>query len=92
MIAKAKKPVRRSPKYKAIDEALQQLAESRPRTQEEVFQSLEGRRVGLPLAEPFMAAQGWMAGFRKDPEAARAWLSKRWAELNLTPLPRGPKK
>jgi hypothetical protein len=89
---KAKKPVRRSPKYKAIDEALRQAAESRPRTQEEIFESLDGRKVALPLAEPFMAARGWMLGFRKDPAAARAWLSKRWAQLNLGPLPRGPKK
>ena len=51
--------------------------------QEEVFQSLEGRHVVTPLAEPFMAARGWMAGFHQQPAAARAWLSKRWAELNL---------
>jgi hypothetical protein len=89
---KAKKPVRRNQKYIVIDKALQELAESRPRTQEEVFQSLEGRHVVLPPAEPFMAARGWMAGFRQHPEAARAWLSKRWAELNLATLPRGPKK
>ena len=89
---KAKKPVRRSQKYRVIDKALQEIAESRPRTQEEVFQALEGRSVGFPPAQPFMAARGWMAGFRQHPTAARAWLSKRWAELNLEPLPRGPKK
>ncbi len=88
----AKNPVRRNQKYRVIDKALQELAESRPRTQEEVFQALEGRHVVHPPAEPFMAARGWMAGFRKSPAAARAWLSKRWAELDLDPLPRGPKK
>lgn len=89
---KVKKPVRRNQKYRVIDEALRELAESRPRSQKEVFQSLDGRHVVLPLAEPFMAARGWMAGFRQHPVAARAWLSKRWAELNLAALPRGPKK
>ncbi len=88
---KTKKPVRRNQKYKVIDEALQEIAESRPSTQEEVFQSLDGRHVVIPPAEPFMAARGWIAGFRRDVAAARAWLSKRWAELNLPPLPRGPK-
>jgi hypothetical protein len=86
-----KKPVRRNQRYKVIDEALQEIAESRPSTQEEVFQSIEGRHVVIPLAEPFMAAHGWIPGFRRDKAAARAWLSKRWAELNLSPLPRGPK-
>jgi hypothetical protein len=89
---KAKKPVRRNQKYRVIDEVLKKLAESRPRTQEEVFQSLEARHVVVPPAEPFMGARGWMAGFRQDPGSARAWLSKRWAELNLATLPRGPKK
>jgi hypothetical protein len=89
---KAKKPVRRNQKYRVIDKALQEIAESRPRTQEEVFQSLEGRHIVIPPAEPFLAAQGWIAGFRRNPAAARAWLSKRWAESNLESLPRGPKK
>lgn len=86
-----RKPVRRNQKYRLIDGALQGIAESRPRTQEEVFQALEGRHVVIPPAEPFMAGRGWIAGFRRDPAAARAWLSKRWAELSLSPLPRGPK-
>jgi len=89
---KAKKPVRRNQKYRMIDVALQKIAESRPSTQEEVFQSLEERHVVTPPAEPFMTARGWMPGFRRDAPAARAWLSKRWAELNLPSLPRGPKK
>ena len=43
-------------------------------------------------AEPFETARGWMAGFRRDEAAARAWLSKRWrVTLDLPPLPRGPK-
>jgi hypothetical protein len=85
------KPTRRNPSYKQIDAALRGVSESRPRTQEEVFQSLDGRHVPLPPAEPFHSARGWMAGFRRDRSVARAWLSKRWSELNLSPLPRGPK-
>jgi hypothetical protein len=88
---KATTPVRRNQKYKVIDEALRKIAESLPRTQEEVFQSLEWRHVVIPPAEPFMTARGWIAGFRRDAAAARAWLSKRWGELSLSPLPRGPK-
>jgi len=90
-IRKGKNPVRRSQRYREIDEALQKIAESRPRRQEEVFKALEGRVV-FPPAEPFMAARGWIAGFRRNPAAARAWLSKRWAALNLFSFPRGPKK
>jgi hypothetical protein len=71
---KAKKPVRRNQKYKVIDHALQEIAESRPSTQEAVFQALDGRHVVIPPAEPFMAARGWIAGFRRDAAAARAWL------------------
>jgi hypothetical protein len=74
-----------------IDVALQEIAESRPSRQDEVFQSLDGRHVVIPPAEPFLTARGWTAGFRQDKAAARAWLSKRWAELELSPLPRGPK-
>jgi len=82
---------RRSPRYKAICKTLVEIAESRPSTQEEVFKMLDGRHVVTPHAEPFMAARGWIAGFRQHPAAARAWLSKRWAELNLPRLPPGPK-
>jgi hypothetical protein len=70
------RPVRRHPRYTKIDEALQEIAESHPRTQEEVFRALEGR-AGFPPAEPFETARGWIAGFRRDKPAARAWLSKR---------------
>jgi hypothetical protein len=83
--------MRRNPRYKQIDAALKEISESRPRTQEEVFRSLDGRRVPPPPAEPFHSARAWMAGFGRDCSAARAWLSKRWSELNLMPLPRGPK-
>jgi hypothetical protein len=86
-----KTATRRNKKYIVIDDALQAISEARPTTQEEIFQSLEGRHVVIPPAEPFTAARGWIAGFRRDAAAARAWLSKRWAELNLPPLPRGPK-
>jgi hypothetical protein len=89
---RGKDPTRRNPRYKQIDAALKEISESRPRTQEEVFQSLDNRHVPLPPAEPFHSARGWMAGFRRDRSAARSWLSKRWSELNLTPLPRGPKR
>jgi len=89
---KAKKPVRRNQKYEKIAKALQEIAESRPSTQEEIFQSLDGRKVVIPPAEPFATARGWIAGFRRDEGAARSWLSKRWGELDLPPLPRGPKR
>ena len=88
---KTARPVRRNQRYKVIDEALRKIAQSSPRTQEEVFQSLEDRHVVIPPAEPFMTARGWIAGFRRDALGARAWLSKRWGELSLSSLPRGPK-
>jgi len=82
---------RRNAKYNQIDAALKEISQSRPRTQEEVFQSLDGRHVPLPLAEPFASARGWMAGFNRDRSAARSWLSKIWSDLRLPPLPKGPK-
>jgi hypothetical protein len=88
---RAPRVARRSSRYRAIDKALQEIAQSRPRTQEEVFQALDGRHVVIPPAQPFVDARGWIVGFHRDAGAARAWLSKRWAELNLSPLPRGPK-
>jgi hypothetical protein len=86
-----KQPTRRHPRYKQIDAALIEISQSRPRTQEEVFQSLDNRRVPVPPAEPFLSGRGWMAGFGRDRAAARAWLSKRWSELNLLPFQKGPK-
>jgi len=85
------RPTTRNQKYKVIDEALQAIAESRPSSQEEVIQALEGR-VAIPFADPFLAARGWLAGFHLNEANARAWLSKRWAGLNLPTLPRGPKR
>ena len=41
----------------------------------------------VPPAEPFVSRARMDRGFRRDKAAARAWLSKRWAELSL-PLPR----
>jgi hypothetical protein len=83
-------PVRSSPIYTAIYKALRQIAESRPRTQEQVFQALEARHVALPTAKPF-ANHGWLRGFQMDEGRARSWLSKTWAKLKLPALPRGPK-
>jgi hypothetical protein len=85
------KLVRRNQKYTTIDQALQEIAKSCPRTHEEVFNMLEGRKINLPPAQPFEGARGWVIGFQRNKPAARAWLSKRWAELNLAPFPRGPK-
>jgi hypothetical protein len=89
---KANKPAKRNQRYRAIDKALQMIAESRPSTQEEVFRVLDGRGVAIPPAEPFASARGWMSGFGRDEAAARAWLSKRWHKLTLASLTRGPKK
>jgi hypothetical protein len=85
-----KKPVRPNKHYRAIDRALREIAESRPETQEEIFQALEGR-VPIPRTEPFVTARGWITGFHRDEATARSWLSKRWRGLDLPPLPRGPK-
>jgi hypothetical protein len=77
--------------YEQIDRAIRKIADSRPQTQEEVFQSLDDRDVPIPLAKPFLSAHGWIAGFRKNPADARSWLSKRWKKLGLPRFPRGPK-
>jgi hypothetical protein len=81
---------RRNPKYASIDDNLRKIAQSHPSSHKAVFQLLEGR-ARIPNAEPFRSAQGWCAGFAKNPVAARAWLSKQWARLKLPPFPRGPK-
>jgi len=83
---------RRSAKYAFIDNALEAIAESRPITQEEVFQALQSRTKTIPWAEPFISAGGWLPGFQKDPASARSWLSKRWKALELPRFPRGPKR
>jgi hypothetical protein len=90
--APKRKPAKQNQRYKTIDGALRQIAEARPATQGEVFKMLGERHGGIPNAEPFLTARGWMAGFEGDEAAARAWLSKRWAGLNLPTFPRGPKK
>jgi hypothetical protein len=86
------KRTKRSVRYKTIDQALEVIAEARPKTHKEVFRTLDERCVALPHAAPFDAAHGWLAGFRKDPPRAHAWLSKTWSRLNLFAFPRGPKK
>jgi hypothetical protein len=83
-------PVQQSEKYAAIDKALKSVAESLPKTQEEVFKALDGR-VAHAEAEPFKTARGWHAGFKKDSPRARSWLSKSWSRLGLPPFSRGPK-
>ncbi|HEX3818806.1 MAG TPA: hypothetical protein VHW45_00655 [Candidatus Sulfotelmatobacter sp.] len=87
----ARRLVKRSAKYGAIDLALEKFAEALPQSHEEVFRHLEERGKRHPSAEPFGTARGWMAGFKKDPARARVWLSKRWALLRLPPFAAGPK-
>jgi hypothetical protein len=87
---KVRRPPKRSPKYQEIDKVLGHIAASRPKNHEEVFRGLD-ERAHVPSAEPFESARGWYAGFQKDPEAARAWLSKRWGLLGLSHFTRGPK-
>jgi hypothetical protein len=87
----SRRPVRRNPKYESIDSALREIAAIRPKDQKEVFQNLDGR-AKVPNAEPFNSAKGWLAGFKRDEDTARAWLSKAWSRLSLPPFVRGPKK
>jgi len=83
---------RRSPRYERIDEALREIAASRPKSHAQVFQSLHDRNVPYCARQPFKSAGGWLKGFRRDQHKASAWLSHVWGRLNLTPFPRGPKK
>jgi hypothetical protein len=95
MASEIKKPIRTrqaSPKYRKIDVVLKQIAGAQPADHREVFAQLKSRKVPTPDAEPFRSAHGWKEGFDKNPFAARAWLSKRWAGLHLSPFARGPKK
>jgi hypothetical protein len=77
--------------YSKIDECLKEIEKSKPRSHAEVFAALDGR-VPVPDCEPFRSAKGWRHGYRAQPDRARAWLSRRWARLNLPPFRPGPKK
>jgi hypothetical protein len=77
--------------YAAIDGQLRAIAASRPESHCHVFEALDGR-IAFPSAEPFLAAKGWLRGYRRDPARARSWLSQRWCRLGLPPFPRGRKK
>jgi len=81
---------RRNSKYEKIDVVLQTIAESRPMSHEDVFRALDGR-APVPDAYPFGDTRSWLAGFKRDPVRARAWLSKSWSRLRLPAFPRGPK-
>lgn len=84
-----RKPIRRATNMR-IDKELRRAAEMHPSNHEQVFHALEGR-APIPPAKPFNLARGWLAGFHRDPPAARAWLSKAWSHLGLPPFPHGPK-
>jgi len=79
-------------KYKQIDSVLKKIADARPKDHHEVFQSLDSRNIRVADSEPFRSAGSWLAGVKKDPPTARAWLSKRWSTLRLPAFSRGPKK
>jgi hypothetical protein len=89
-VAPTRKPSKRSKGYEAIDNKLKEIAKSVPKDHEEVFKALDGR-VNSPNCKPFSIAGGWMAGFKKNPHAARSWLSKAWSKLGLPAFQRGPK-
>jgi hypothetical protein len=91
VIRERREPTRRSPRYEAIDKELIAIAAARPKRHEEVFRSLDARRIKIPDAKPFKSAGGWIPGFEHDPARAHSWLSQAWSRLNLTPFPRGPK-
>jgi hypothetical protein len=86
------KPIRRNAKYQEIDRALREIAAARPKNHEEVFRSLDGRKVFMPNRKPFKVAGGWLKGFQQNQPAARTWLSQAWARLKLPPFAPGPKK
>ena len=89
---KTRETKRRNLKYARIDSTLKAIAGAQPIDHEEVFKTLDSRRVKFADAEPFRSAGGWIAGFEKNPAVAHSWLSKRWAALGLPPFSRGPKK
>jgi hypothetical protein len=83
---------KRNAKYEAIDSALHEISEARPKNHEEVFRFLDERNVPLPRRKLFKAAGGWLRGFQQNPPGASAWLSQAWGRLGLPPFARGPKK
>jgi hypothetical protein len=88
---------RRNAKYEAIYKALREISEAAPKNHEEVFRSLDGRKVDgrklvPPSRKPFKGAGGWLKGFQQNQPAARTWLSQAWARLDLPPFAPGPKK
>jgi len=87
-----KKASRRNRKYEAIDSALREIAEARPKDHEEVFRVLENRRIPVANRQPFKGARGWLKGFKQNPHLARGWLSQTWGKLGLPTFARGPKK
>ena len=89
-LLRARKPSRRRQGYSKIDDRLTAISAAKPKDHEGVFRLLDGV-VRIPYTEPFQSSRGWIAGFQKNPKAARVWLSKRWGLLNLPAFPRGPK-
>jgi hypothetical protein len=90
-LSKAASKRKQNSKYEEIDEALRSIAESLPRSREDVFRALHGR-VPVPNVRVFFGLGGWIGGFQRDSYRAGSWLSKRWAVLNLPAFPRGPGK
>ena len=90
-LSPARKRANPSRRYSTIDKMLISISDAMPKNHDQVFRFLEERRVRIPHAEPFERCGGWSAGFRSDPQAARAWLSKRWSLLRLPGFQRGPK-
>jgi hypothetical protein len=87
-----KKLPRRNHKYEAIDKALHDISEARPKNHQEVFWFLTDRKVVIANREPFKSAGGWSKGFEQSPHSASAWLSQAWTRLGLPAFARGPKK
>jgi hypothetical protein len=83
---------RRNAKYEAIDSALHEISEARPKNHEEVFRFLDDRKVATANRKPFKPTGGWLRGFKQDRHLASAWLSQAWRRLGLPPFARGPKK
>jgi hypothetical protein len=87
----AKAPKRRHASYEKIDQALEDIFESKPKGYKEVVQQLE-RRVPLPKGKIFEGKKGWIAAYRSNQNGVTSWLSKRRRERGLPYLVPGPKK